>query len=45
MTAATTAPWIEAYQVKAYKGTSQGATFEKLLCIAESLGTDAVFST
>jgi uncharacterized protein YbjQ (UPF0145 family) len=45
MIAVTTASAIEGYQVMAYKGTGQGASFEELLCNAESLGANAILNT
>lgn len=45
MIAVTTASTIESYQVMAYKGIAQGASFEELLRNAESLGANAVLNT
>ncbi len=45
MIAVTTASQIEGYQIVVYKGTAQGATLEKLLRNAESLGANAVLNT
>lgn len=45
MIAITTASRIEGYQIMAYKGTAQGATFDDLLKNAEALGANAVLNT
>lgn len=45
MIAVTTASRIEGYQVRAYKRTAQGATFEELMRSAESLRANAVLNT
>jgi len=41
---ATTASLIEGYQIVAYKGTAQGATFEALLHNTEAMGANAVLN-
>jgi uncharacterized protein YbjQ (UPF0145 family) len=45
MIAVTTGCWIEGYQIVAYKGTAQGATFDELLKDAEALGANAILNT
>jgi uncharacterized protein YbjQ (UPF0145 family) len=45
MIAVTTASRIDGYEIVAYKGTAQGATFEDLLKSAESLGANAILNT
>ena len=41
---ATTASSIEGFQIVAFKGTAQGATFEELLNSTEALGANAVLN-
>jgi uncharacterized protein YbjQ (UPF0145 family) len=41
---ATTASSIEGYQIVAFKGTAQSATFEGLLSKTEDLGANAVLN-
>jgi uncharacterized protein YbjQ (UPF0145 family) len=45
MIAVTTETRLEGYQIAAYKGTAQGATFAGLLRHAESLGANAILNT
>lgn len=44
MIVVTTGCWIEGYQIVAYKGTAQGATFDQLLKSAEALGANAILN-
>ena len=45
MIAVTTETRLEGYQIAAYKGTAQGATFDDLLRHAEALGANAILNT
>ena len=45
MIAVTTETRLEGYQIAAYKGTAQGATFADLLRHAEALGANAILNT
>ena len=45
MIAVTTETRLEGYQIAAYKGTAQGATFADLLRHAEGLGANAILNT
>jgi len=45
MIAVTTEARLEGYQIAAYKGTAQGATFADLLRHAEALGANAILNT
>jgi uncharacterized protein YbjQ (UPF0145 family) len=45
MIAVTTETRLEGYQIAAYKGTAQGATFAYLLRHAEALGANAILNT
>ena len=45
MIAVTTETRLEGYQIAAYKGTAQGATFADLLRHADSLGANAILNT
>ncbi len=45
MIAVATASRIEGYQIAAYRGMAQGATFNELLNNAEDLGANAVLNT
>ena len=45
MIAVTTETRLEGYEIAAYKGTAQGATFDDLLRHAEALGANAILNT
>jgi uncharacterized protein YbjQ (UPF0145 family) len=45
MIVVTTETQVEGYQIAAYKGTTQGATFDDLLRNAEALGANAILNT
>jgi uncharacterized protein YbjQ (UPF0145 family) len=45
MIAVTTETRLDGYQIAAYKGTAQGATFADLLRHAEALGANAILNT
>ena len=45
MIAVTTETRLEAYEIAAYKGTAQGATFADLLRHAEAFGANAILNT
>jgi uncharacterized protein YbjQ (UPF0145 family) len=45
MIAVTTETRLEGYEIAAYKGTAQGATFADLLRHAEALGANAILNT
>ena len=45
MIAVTTETRLEGYEIVAYKGTAQGATFADLLRHAEALGANAILNT
>jgi uncharacterized protein YbjQ (UPF0145 family) len=45
MIAVTTETRLEGYQIAAYKGTAQGATFADLLRHTEALGANAILNT
>jgi len=45
MIAVTTETRLEGYQIVAYKGIAQGATFADLLRHAEALGANAILNT
>ena len=44
MISITTASRIEGYQIVAYKGTAQGATFDQLQGSVQSLGANAILN-
>jgi len=44
MIAVTTETRLDGYQIAAYKGTAQGATFADLLRHAEALGANAILN-
>ena len=45
MIVVTTETRLDGYQIAAYKGTAQGATFADLLRHAEALGANAILNT